>query len=582
MDLRELERKARMYIQLETGEEFRREVEELLEREDWEALNDRFFADLEFGTGGMRGIIGGGFFRMNPLMVRRATQGLANYILSQGVKDPSAAIAYDSRRYSRVFAREAALVLCGNGIKTYLFEDLRPTPELSFTVRHLGTTAGIVITASHNPPQYNGYKVYWSDGGQVVPPHDKGIIEEVRKVISEIRSMPEEEALARGLLTYIGEDVDRAYFDAVRRQVIRPDLFEEHGGEVSVVYTPLHGTGRMPVETVLRGFGIDVFTVPEQADPDGDFPTVEYPNPEEASALELALSYARKRKADVVMATDPDSDRLGIAVPDGHDYVLITGNQLGALLADYIFSSKKEMGSLPERPAFVKSIVTTNLQRKIVESYGVECHEVLTGFKYFAAKIREFEEKGGPQYVFGTEESYGFLVGTDVRDKDAVSASILTVEMTLYHRVQGKTLLQRLEELYRQHGYFEEILTTKTFPGEKGIQVMRGIMERLRTDPPLAFGDLKVVEIRDYLDGTTLYLPLGERKKNIDLPSSNVLQFVLEDGSVVSARPSGTEPKIKFYASCTSPVKDSLEEAKREVKEKLEVVQRQIDGWIPA
>lgn len=582
MDVSVLREKANLYVELETYSEFKDEVKKLLDNEEWDELNDRFYSELEFGTGGMRGVIGGGFMRMNPLMVRRATQGLANYIKNNVSGEASVVIAFDSRNYSDVFSREAALVLCGNGIKTYIFTSLRPTPELSFAVRHLGATAGIVVTASHNPPAYNGYKVFWSDGSQVVSPQDKGIIEEVRKVTSDIVSVSEDEAKEKGLLVYIDKEVDDAYFAAVERQITRPDVLKEHARELSVVYTPLHGAGRVPVETVLKKYGVDVFTVPEQREPDGNFPTVDYPNPEEASAMALALKYGKERKADVVMGTDPDSDRLGIAVPDASgEYVLVTGNQLGVLINDYVLSARKELGKLPPNPAVIKTVVTTNMQRKVAEYYGAACFDVLTGFKNIAAKIREFEKDNSYTYICGGEESYGYLIGSDVRDKDAVSAAVVTVEMTLYYRMQGKSLLDRLNELYRIHGYYEELLITKTFPGESGMKKMKEIMESMRNNPPSEFAGAKVVKIKDYLDGTTLDVASGKKEKDIDLPSSNVLQFIMDDESVVSARPSGTEPKIKFYASCTEKAEDDLDEAKKVVRAKLDKIREKINSLIP-
>ncbi len=590
MDKKELLSRAKNYLDLEQDERFRDEVKRLLDAGDLESLSDRFYTSLAFGTGGLRGMIGGGFNRMNPFVVRRATQGLANYVRvaagadaapagSAGAGTPKAVIAYDSRRYSPLFAEEAALVLCANGIKTYLFSSLRPTPELSFAVRRLEATTGIVITASHNPPAYNGYKVYWSDGAQIIPPHDEAIIAEVQAVGSDIRSMGREEAVTKGLLVLIDQEIDDAFIAMVKSYVLRPQLVREHGSRLKVVYTPLHGAGRMPIERSLSELGIKVITVPEQAEPDGEFPTVKYPNPEEASALKLAIELGRKERADLVMASDPDSDRLGIAVPNGDDFVLVTGNQLGALLADYIFSSRKELGRLPPKPVFIKTIVTTNLQAKIAESYGAKVYDVLTGFKYIAEKIRLFEQTG-EGYVFGGEESYGYLVETEVRDKDAVSAALATAEMTLFNVAQGRTLLDCLHALYERYGYFEERQISRAFAGESGHKEMEHLMDRLRKTPPHELGGATVLLVKDYERGTTLETKSRRSSKDLDLPPSNVLQFVLDDESIVTARPSGTEPKIKFYASCCTRPGIAFADAKREVGARMVRLEEAIDRII--
>ncbi len=576
----EIRRRATEYVEAETNPVFRREVEELLSRGDMAALKDRFYTDLTFGTGGLRGVIGGGYNRMNTFVIQRATQGLANYVSEHAdTPSPSAVIAYDSRNYSSTFALDTALVLCANGIKTYLFSSLRPTPELSFAVRLLNATTGIVVTASHNPPQYNGYKVYWSDGGQVVPPHDKGIIEKVLAV-ETVRTTTREDAEAKGMLITIDRDVDDRYVEMVRSQALRPDLLRDHGAELTVVYTPLHGSGAEPVQRVLHELGINVAFVAEQRRPDGDFPTVEYPNPEEASAMRMALEQAAALKADLVLGTDPDADRLGIGVPDRDGYRLLTGNQLGALLADYVFSTRREQNTLPAKPAFVKTIVTTELQRLIAEEYGALVYDTLTGFKYIAEKIRQFESQpNGPEYVLGGEESYGFLVGTSVRDKDAVSAAAMAAEMTVYYRVvRGSSIAERLNEIYLKYGYFEELLVSKYFEGHEGLQKMQGIMDRLRSNPPSTFAGQAVVAVKDYLEGTTTVLSSGTREKDIDLPSSNVLQFFLSDMSIVTARPSGTEPKIKFYASCRTEPGTPLPEARRAVDEKIARITQELNG----
>jgi phosphoglucomutase len=579
----ELVAKARQYVEKEKDPFFRDQVSALLKEGNFSELNDRFYTELAFGTGGLRGVIGGGFNRMNPYMVGKSTQGLANYVKKfvPDIKNASAVIAYDSRNFSDVFAREAALVLCANGIKTYLFSSLRPTPELSFAVRELKATIGIVVTASHNPPEYNGYKVYWNDGAQVVEPHDNGIIAEVRSVSGAISSISVEKATADGLLKIIDKEIDEKFISMVIGCSLRPELVKKQGKDLKVVFTPLHGTGAMPVSESLHRMGIDVIFVPEQKEPDGNFPTVPYPNPEEASAMKLSLELARKVKADLVIGTDPDADRLGIAAPDGDDFVLITGNQLGALLADYIFSTRKELGTLPKKAAFVKTIVTTELQRLIAESYGALSFDVLTGFKFIGEKIREFDQqKDGPQYMFGGEESYGYLVNTAVRDKDAVSAATMTAEVALYHRSQGRTLLDQLNAIWKKYGYFEEALVSGTFKGESGLNTMKTLMEKLRKDPPATFAGQPVSMVKDYRDGTTFYVTTKERKKNIELPSSNVIQFILADESVVTARPSGTEPKIKFYASCRSNPAENLESGKNIVKQKISSIRSALNTLI--
>lgn len=579
MERERLVEKAKIYIGEEENEEFRSQVERVLREERWEELEDRFYQELTFGTGGIRGVIGGGTNRINPLVVQKVTQGLANYILHQEIEEPKAVIAYDSRRYSSLFAESAATVLAGNGIKTYLFTSLRPTPELSFAVRNLGAALGIVITASHNPPEYNGYKVYWSDGAQIVPPHDRGIIQEIQVLKEEPTRTKLEEAVKDNKIVYIDKTIDRPYIEMVKGHAIHGEILKELGEEAKVVYTPLHGTGKMLVETILGELGVKVDTVPEQAEPDGDFPTVEYPNPEEASAMAMAVERGKNTGADIVLGTDPDADRLGIAVPDRHgDWVLVTGNQLGALLCDYILSSLKDKGGLPKKPVMVKTIVTTELQRLIAESYGVEVLDVLTGFKYIGEKIREFENSG-ESYVFGGEESYGYLVGTEVRDKDAVSAAAMTVEMTLYQRKKGRSVLEYLDELYKIHGYFEESLISEYFKGMRGKEIMESLMQGLRKTPPQAFAGKKVIQVKDYLSKKVFY-PREEREESLELPSSNVLQFILEDNTIVSARPSGTEPKIKFYISGRSTPDVPLDEAKRKVHKGIDEIAQGIKNLI--
>ena len=573
MDNNELIKIAEEYTGLERNESFRSEVTELIKNSEFDELNDRFFKQLDFGTGGIRGVIGGGYNRINPYIIQKTTQGLANYIITAVENGKgSVVIGYDSRRYSDLFAKEAALVLCANNIKVYLFTSLRPTPEISFAIRQLGSTAGIVLTASHNPAEYNGYKVSWSDGGQIVAPHDKLIIEEVKKA-SEIRMMSEEDAVAKGLLEYIDSEVDEKYLEMVKNCFIRKDLVREKGRELKIVYTPLHGAGRVPVEKALSEAGIDVITVPEQAEPDGNFPTVEFPNPEEASAMKMAVALAKKEKADLVMGTDPDSDRIGIAVPSGKgdEYILINGNQLGSMLAHYILSSLDESGKIPEKGAVVKTIVTTELQRKIGESFGVRVYDVLTGFKWIAKLIADFD-KTGEKYIFGGEESYGFLVSDKVRDKDAVSAAALTAEMALYNFAEGRSVLEYLDSIYEKYGYYKEGLISKTFKGEKGLKIMSSLMENLRNNPPETLGGIRTDEVRDYEKDVV--------REGLTLPRSNVLQYSLEDGSLVTVRPSGTEPKIKFYISCCEEADMGLDKAREKADRKVSEITEDIDKII--
>jgi len=575
MDNQAITERAKEYIAREKDAHFREEVQTLLAAGDTKELADRFYQNLEFGTGGLRGVIGGGYNRMNTLVVKSATQGLAAYLKKafpdRAGKGPgdgglSAAIAFDSRHYSAEFAEAAALIFAANGIRTWLFSSLRPTPELSFAIRYLNCDTGIVVTASHNPPRYNGYKAYWVGGAQVIPPHDKGIIAEVNAV-TDIQEMDREEALKKGLLVIIDKEIDTPYQLMVRNCLFRPELIKEKASEVKIVYTPLHGTGAFHVEGVLGSLGLKVITVPEQREGDGNFPTVAFPNPEEAEALDMAIKLGIKENADVVMATDPDADRFGIAVPSGTPgkFTLVTGNQMGALLADYIFLSLKETGRMPPNPAMVNTIVTTGMHKKVAEHYGAKCFECLTGFKWLADVIAKCEADNSASVVFSTEESYGYLVGTEVRDKDGVSAAALTAEMTLYWRSKGKGLLDRLNELYEICGYWEEVGISKYFQGPEGTAVMAGIMEEYRKNPPQTLGGIEVERFRDLKNGAD------------GLPPSDVLQFFLKDGTVVSARPSGTEPKIKFYATCCAePGSGGLEAAKAEAGRKLDAIKKDI------
>ncbi|GHV00529.1 phosphomannomutase [Spirochaetia bacterium] len=589
---------AKDYIAKEKDPHFRAEVEGLLTKEDFRELEDRFYRKLEFGTGGLRGVIGGGYNRMNTLVVKSATQGLATYLkkavpekASKGTlavaEGLSAVIAYDSRHYSIEFAEAAALIFAANGIKTYLFSSLRPTPELSYAIRKLGADTGIVVTASHNPPQYNGYKAYWNDGSQVIAPHDTGIIDEVNAV-TEIKEITRLEAIAHGLLEIIDKTLDEPYQAMVQSRLFRPQLIKEKAGEVKIVYTPLHGTGAMHVEAILGNLGLKVITVPEQRDGNGDFPTVAFPNPEEAAALEMAVALGKKEGADVVMATDPDADRFGVAVPaklptaasgtTSGEYTLITGNQMGVLLADYIFLSLKEAGKLPKNAAMVNSIVTTGMQKRVAESYGAACIECLTGFKWIADVMRKSDTREiDNTIVFGTEESYGYLVENEVRDKDGVSAAAMTAEMTLYWRSKGKSLLDRLDELYVKNGYWQELGISKYFQGSEGPGIMKNIMEEYRNNPPKTLGGITVEKVRDIQESMWKFPNVPGRTEPVDLPKSDVLQFYLKDGTVVSARPSGTEPKIKFYATCCAEVgAGGLDAAKAEAARKLEAIKKEI------
>jgi phosphoglucomutase len=578
MDQNELDKKISDYLKYEEHPHFVNDLQEVIDAKNTEELNDRFYTDLEFGTGGLRGVIGGGYNRMNPYIIRKSTTGLAEYITKK-TQNGSVVIAYDSRNFSELFAEEAALVLCANSIKVYLFTSLRPTPVVSYSVRKLACTAGIVVTASHNPAEYNGYKVYWSDGGQIVPPHDIAIINEVNAVSGKVKTMNKDEAVKNGLLIYIDTLIDEPYVDLVKSCSYRPELIRKDGKNLKVVYTPLHGAGTMLVERTLGEMGIDVLTVPEQREPDGDFPTVAFPNPEIVEAMKLGLDLAKNVKADILLGTDPDADRLGIAVPDGKDFVLISGNQLGVLLGDYIFSSRKEKGLLNSKSAFVKTIVTTELQKLVAKSYGVKSYDVLTGFKYIAEKIKEFE-KTGENYIFGGEESYGYLVTDEVRDKDAVSAAFLTVELALYQRTRGKSVLDRLKEIWQEFGYFEELLISRYLKGQKGQAQMEAMMSSMRNSPPVKFGGIQVALMIDYNSGETYTLETGKKEKNIDLPSSNVLQFSLQDGSMVTIRPSGTEPKIKFYASCKAKPGKNLDISKKEVSIKLKRIEEDVDEFL--
>ncbi|MCR5796776.1 MAG: phospho-sugar mutase [Eubacterium sp.] len=519
---------------------------------DEKEIKERFYADLEFGTAGLRGIIGAGTNRMNMYTVRKATQGLANYIIKKNGQQKGVAIAYDSRRMSPEFAEIAACCLAANGIKAYVFESLRPTPELSFAVRELGCIAGINITASHNPPEYNGYKVYWEDGAQITPPNDTGIMDEVKAVTdySICKSMSREEAEAQGLFETIGEKIDDRYIEELKKVVLHGDKIGEVEKDLKIVYTPLHGTGNIPVRRILKELGFtNVFVVPEQELPDGEFPTVSYPNPEAEEAFELALALAKEKDADLVLATDPDADRLGVYVKDtkSGEYICLTGNMSGSFLADYEIGQKLAIeGKLPDDGVLIKTIVTTNFVDAIAKSYGVDVVECLTGFKWIGREILGMETSGKGQYLFGFEESYGCLIGTHARDKDAVVASMALCEAAAYYKSQGKTIWDAMIELYDKLGYYKDAVVAITHKGIEGLEKIKNTMENLRNNPPQSFGDYKVLKFRDYEKDIIKDLATGEVTPT-GLPKSNVLYFELDNDAWICIRPSGTEPKIKIY-----------------------------------
>ena len=514
-------------------------------------IQDRFYKDLEFGTGGLRGVIGAGTNRMNIYTVRRATQGLANYIIKQGAEAKGVAIAYDSRFMSPQFADEAALCLNANGIKAYVFESLRPTPELSFALRTLGCTAGIVVTASHNPPEYNGYKVYWEDGAQITAPRDTDIIGEVNAVsnYNEVKTMGKEAAIANRLYNVIGSDMDDKYMQELKKQIIHPEIIEAVADKIKIVYTPLHGTGNLPVRRVLKELGFKhVYVVPEQELPDPKFTTLEYPNPEDPKAFTLALKLAKEKDADIVLATDPDADRLGIYAKDTAtgEYVSFTGNMSGMLIAEYILRERQKMGTLPANAALVKTIVTTNLADALTKAYNVKLIEVLTGFKYIGEQIKLFEQNHDYEYVFGLEESYGCLAGTHARDKDAVVAVMCLCEVAAWCKYNNITVWDQMQNIYKEYGFYMEGIHTITLKGIDGAKQIQEMMNELRSNPPKEFDGLKVISFRDYTKDTATNLVTGE-VTSTNLPKSNVLYFEIENDSWCCARPSGTEPKIKFY-----------------------------------
>lgn len=576
----------------------KKELESLRSNED--EIFDRFYKELEFGTGGLRGVIGAGDNRMNVYTVRKATQGLANYInkktaefrgnekalsdyitgegaigdihdeyvLESKTDAPSVAISFDCRRFSPEFADEAARCLAANGIRAYIVDSLRPTPELSFALRAYRCIAGIMITASHNPPEYNGYKAYWADGAQVTPPNDDGIIKEVRAIkdFSAVKTLSKEEAVNKGLYVVIGKELDDLYMKALKKQIIHRDIIEKQADKVKIVYTPFHGTGLVPVKRILSELGFkNVFVVPEQADPDPEFTTLEYPNPEDEKAFTYALKYAKEQGADIVMATDPDADRLGVFAYDkkSGEYKALTGNMSGMLIGEYVFRERKAKGLLPENPAFISTIVTTRMALPIAKEYGAKYIDVLTGFKYIGEQIKNFERTGSNSYIFGLEESYGCLAGTHARDKDAIVAVMLLCELTAFYKDKGKTVWDAMTDLYEKYGYYKEGQFSITMKGSEGAKEISALMDGLRNDPPGEFAGFKVEEFRDYKSKKARNFLSGE-SFDIELPPSNVLYFKLENEAWCCARPSGTEPKIKFYMGVKG---ESFEDAVK--KEKL-------------
>ena len=518
---------------------------------DENEIKERFYMDLEFGTAGLRGIIGAGINRMNIYVVRRATQGLANYIIKQGAADKGVAIAYDSRNMSPEFAMEAAMTLAANGIKAYKFESLRPTPELSFAVRELGCIAGINITASHNPPEYNGYKVYWEDGAQFTPPHDKGVTEEVLAIedLSTVKTTDEASATAAGKYEVIGREIDDKYIAQVKAQVVNQKAIDEMQDQISIVYTPLHGTGNIPARRVMKELGFThVYVVPEQELPDGGFPTVSYPNPEAAEAFSLGLKLAGEKNADLVLATDPDADRLGVYVKDAGsgEYIPLTGNMSGSLLCEYVLSQKKAAGKIPEDGQVIKSIVSTNLIDAVAKEYGCELIEVLTGFKWIGQQVLKNEKTGRGTYLFGMEESYGCLIGTYARDKDAISATAALCEAAAYYKQKGMTLWDAMVAMYEKYGYYGEKTLNLVMPGLDGLKKMADLMANLREKPPVEIAGVGVLQQKDYKDGSVVNVADGA-KSTMELSGSNVLRYELADGTSVIVRPSGTEPKVKVY-----------------------------------
>lgn len=548
--------------------------EELLAiKDDEKEIEDRFYKELEFGTAGLRGVIGAGTNRMNKYTVGKATQGLANYILEQGTEGQGVAISYDSRRMSKEFSMQTALILNANGIRTYLFENLRPVPELSFAVRELGCTAGVMITASHNPPKYNGYKAYWNDGAQIIAPRDKEIIEKVRAIknYSEIKEITREEAEKKGLFKLIGTEMDDKYLEVLKSKIINPQIVREQGKELKVVYTPLHGTGNTVAEKLLNEIGLqNVYVVPEQKDPDGNFPTVDYPNPEDPKAFKLALELAKKVDADVVLATDPDADRLGIFAKDTKtgEYKNYTGNMSALLIAEYRISQMKEKGILPENGLFITTLVSSDLAKAIAKNYNLYCAEVLTGFKNIGKVIREAEKKKDKTYVFGYEESYGCLIGDYARDKDGISAVMALCEAACYYRAQGKTLWDAMQDIYKKYGYYKEAQVSIVLEGADGAKKIQEMMTNMRSNLVEKIGEYKVLTFKDVKEDIVKDMLTGEVTKT-GLPTSNVLYYALEDNAWCCVRPSGTEPKIKLYMGVKGTSNEDADEKLENLKEAM-------------
>lgn len=563
-----------------TSEEFDEQTKQELNqiKENPEEIKDRFYQELEFGTAGLRGIIGAGTNRMNYYTVGKATQGLACYIKKQKAEQRGVVIAYDSRHMSKEFGERTALVLNANGIKTYLFESLRPVPELSFSVRKLNCIAGIMITASHNPPKYNGYKVYWEDGAQIVSPKDKEIIQEVRNIknYSDIQLITQSQAKQKGLYHIVGKQLDDAYIQTIKQLVLNPQVIKEQK-DLKIVYTPLHGTGKVPVQRILAELGFEhVYMVPEQENPDGDFPTVAYPNPEDKKAFDLAIMLAKEKNADIILATDPDADRLGVYAKDSKtgEYRSFTGNMSGLLLAEYELSQKKEKGLLPENGALIKTIVSSNLADAISKEYQIKLIEVLTGFKFIGEKIRQFEENKQYEYLFGFEESYGCLIGTHARDKDAIVAVMALCEAAAYYKRKGLTLWDQMITLYEKYGYYKEGILSITLEGADGSEKIKQMLENLRKNPLTQIGNNAILRVRDYQEGRIYDNQTGKQEPT-NLPFSNVLYYELEQDGWCCIRPSGTEPKIKFYMGVKATSMKDAEEKLTQLTEAMEQIAKQ-------
>ena len=555
----------------EFDEETKKELLEI--RNDEKEIEDRFYKELEFGTAGLRGVIGAGTNRMNKYTVGKATQGLANYILEQGTQDKGVAISYDSRKMSKEFSMQTALILNANGIKTYLFENLRPVPELSFAVRELGCTAGVMITASHNPPKYNGYKAYWNDGAQIIAPRDQEIIEKVNAITSynEIKTITREEAEQKGLFHIVGTEMDDKYLDVLKSKVLNPEIVKKQGKDLKVVYTPLHGTGNTIAERLLKEIGLaNVYVVQEQKDPDGNFPTVDYPNPEDPKAFKLALELAKKVDADVVLATDPDADRLGIFAKDTKtgEYMGYTGNMSALLIAEYRISQMKEKGILPKDGMFITTIVSSELAKAISKNYNLDCKEVLTGFKNIGKVMREAEETKSNTYVFGYEESYGCLIGDYARDKDGIGAVMALCEAACYYKEQGKTLWDAMQDIYKKYGYYKEAQVSIVLEGADGAKKIQEMMTNMRSNLVEKIGDYKVLTFKDIKEDIVKNMETGEITKT-GLPTSNVLYYALEDDAWCCVRPSGTEPKIKLYMGVKGTSNEEAEQKLEELKQAM-------------